>query len=48
MNQLGETALLVAANGGHAAVVTMLLDAKAKVNHASNVSHVLSDYIHVL
>jgi hypothetical protein len=37
MPQSGQTALLMAALGGHAAAVTLLIDARADVNHASNV-----------
>ena len=40
LTQYGHTALIVAANGGHASVVTLLLDAKADVNHASLVRHI--------
>jgi ankyrin repeat protein len=37
-NQKGSTALSEAAVEGHASVVTLLLGAKADVNHANNVS----------
>jgi ankyrin repeat protein len=40
--QAGATALISAAGGGHASVVTLLLDAKADVNHADNVRHSVS------
>jgi ankyrin repeat protein len=39
--QAGATALMSAAGGGHASLVTLLLDAKADVNHADNVRHYL-------
>jgi ankyrin repeat protein len=38
-NQKGSTALSEAAVEGHASVVTLLLGAKADVNHANNVSN---------
>jgi ankyrin repeat protein len=41
MPQSGQTALLMAALGGHAAAVTLLIDARADVNHASNVRSVI-------
>ena len=37
MPQNGQTALLIAALGGHAEAVTVLIDARADVNRASNV-----------
>lgn len=40
--QDGATALLYAAMSGHASVVTLLLDAKADVNHADIVRQTLS------
>ena len=36
-NQDGETALMAAAFAGHASVASLLLDAKADVNHSDNV-----------
>ena len=38
LSQEGQTALILAANGGHASVVTLLLDAKADVDHFEQVS----------
>jgi ankyrin repeat protein len=38
-NQKGSTALSEAAVEGHASVVTLLLSAKADVNHANHVSN---------
>jgi ankyrin repeat protein len=41
--QAGATALISAAGGGHASVVTLLLDAKADLNQSDNVrSYLLS------
>ena len=37
LTQIGMTALILASDGGHAEVVTLLLDAKADANRASNV-----------
>jgi hypothetical protein len=37
--QSGVTALIRSAGGGHLSVVTLLLDAKAIVDHADNVRH---------
>jgi ankyrin repeat protein len=37
MQQAGQTALLLAAGGGHASVVKLLLDAKADVDSFNNV-----------
>ena len=37
LTQIGMTALILASGGGHAEVVTLLLDAKADANRASNV-----------
>jgi ankyrin repeat protein len=39
LNQNGSTALIAAAIVGHESVATLLLDAKADVNHADNVRH---------
>ena len=39
--QDGRTALILAANGGHASMVTLLLDAKADVNQVEQVSFML-------
>ena len=36
--QNGSTSLILAAIGGYASVVTLLLDAKADVNHVDEVS----------
>ena len=47
-NQLGMTALVMAAEGGHPAIVKMLLDAKANVNHNSNVRHSSSECAYLL
>ena len=41
MPQSGQTALLMAAVNGHTSVVTLLIDAKADVNRASNVRSVI-------
>jgi hypothetical protein len=45
LNQPGGSCLTAAANGGHAAVVAMLLDAKADVNQYINVRY--SPTVHV-
>jgi ankyrin repeat protein len=37
LTQNGMTALILASNGGHAEAVTLLLDAKADANCATNV-----------
>jgi ankyrin repeat protein len=37
LTQNGMTALILASDGGHAEAVTLLLDAKADANRASNV-----------
>ena len=40
MQQSGQTPLLVAAVGGHAEVVTLLLDAKADITYSDTVSQI--------
>jgi ankyrin repeat protein len=40
MQQNNQTALLMAAGGGHASVVKLLLDAKADVNHFDKVRQI--------
>jgi hypothetical protein len=45
MKQEYRSALIVAAVGGHALVVKLLLDAKANVDYADNVRNVLVDRV---
>jgi ankyrin repeat protein len=41
---MGISALIASAFLGHASLLTLLLTAKANVNHADNVSHLSLDY----
>lgn len=44
MKQENRSALIVAAVGGHASVVKLLLGAKANVNHADDVRYAFFDH----